>query len=440
MKRIFAFVLLLLGSIAVMAQSNDTLDYYNVEVDPNIVHGTLNVRPTGLVQVGARVRVSATPDPNYTLESIMVYNEEEPGLTVEILDDHFVMPDFDVMVTATFVGDLPVILEDLVAPAAICAGESLSLIAPQVQNADEQGWMLCQDDAFQATVNYTGQPLDISFNGWRLIFWASNRSGTVYSNIVSITVQEAKELVLSGDLMACTMQECNYSVKKENGATYKWEVSDPQAELKVTDNSVKVRWATAGNQIVTVEAEFNAGCSASAEMGVLVQSFVNASDVNAIVAKKHNGKDYILIYPNPKDTYRYQWYKDGEKIEGANGQYYHPKDGLADGQYQVYLSFNADAQGQLFCGAFSAVYTVRNGKEMFSIWPNPSSDSEGVSVTNESQQAAMLSIFGLDGKLLYRQQVGSGTTELGIHLSQGLYFCHFSDESGNHTVQKLVVQ
>lgn len=358
MKKLFAFVLLLLGSIAVMAQSNDTLDYYNVEVDPDIVHGTLNVRPIGEVQVGARVRVTATPDPNYVLESITVYNIRLPAQTVELVEDHFVMPDFDVMVTASFVGDLPVIVGDIIAPAAICAGESLSLTPPWVQNADEQGWLLCQDVFFQTSIEYTGQPLEVTQDGWKLCYWASNGSSNAYSNIVSIRVT----------------------------------------------------------------------------------SFIDPSDLNDIVAKKHNGKDYILIYPNPKDTYRYQWYKDGQKIAGANGQYYYPKDGLADGEYKVYLSFNADAQGQLFCGAFSAAYAVRNGKEMFSILPNPSSVSEGVSVTNESQQEAMLSIFGLDGKLLYRQQVGSGTTELGIHLSQGLYFCHFNDENGNHTVQKLVVQ
>lgn len=440
MKKIFAFVLLLLGSIAVMAQGNDSLNYYNVEVDPDIVHGTLNVRPTGEVQVGARVRVTATPDPSYTLEAIRVYRIQEPDQTVDVVENHFIMPDFDVMVTASFVGDLPVIMGDIATPAAICAGESLSLTAPQVQNADDQGWLICRDFSFQTSIAYTGQPLDASFNGWMLCFWASNRSGTAYSNVVSITVQEAQELVLTGDLMACTMQECNYSVRKENGATYKWETSDPFAELVANDNSVKVRWATAGEQLITVVAEYSAGCASSAEMNVQVQSFVNASDVNAIVAKKHNGKDYILIYPNPKDTYRYQWYKDGQMIAGANGQYYHPKDGLADGGYQVYLSFNADEQGHLFCGAFSAVYTVRNSKEMFSIWPNPSSAAEGVVVANESDHEAVISIFGLDGKLLHRQQVGSGTTELGIRLPQGLYFCHFSDESGHLTVEKLVVR
>ena len=227
-----------------------------------------------------------------------------------------------------------------------------------MQNADEQGWLLCPDAFFQTGIDYTGQPLEVSYDGWKLCYWASNRSGRVLSNIVSIKVM----------------------------------------------------------------------------------SFINPSDVNAIVAKKHNGKDYILIYPNPKDTYRYQWYKDGEMIAGANGQYYHPKDGLADGEYQVYLSFNADAQGHLICGAFSAVYTVRNGREMFSVLPNPSSASEGVIVNNESEHAATLCIFSLDGKLLHCQQAGSGTTELGIRLPQGLYFCHFSDEDGELSVQKLVVQ
>lgn len=440
MKKIFVFVLLLLGSVAVMAQGSDTLNYFKVEVDPDIVHGTLVVRPTGDVQVGTRVSVTATPDPNFALGTITVYHIQDPNHTVELVENHFVMPDFDVMVTATFVGDLPVIEGSIVAPAAICSGDALTLTAPQVQYADNQGWLICPDSFFQMAVDYTGQPLDASYNGWMLCFWASNSSGMVFSNIVSITVQEAKVPVLTGDLMACTMQECEYSVRKESGATYKWEVTDPMAELKESDKGLKVRWATAGHQKITVVADYNIGCSASAELTVQVQSFVNASDVNAIVAKKHNGKDYILIYPNPKDTYRYQWYKDGQMIAGANGQYYHPQDGLANGEYQVYLSFNADAQGHLICGAFSPVYTVRNEREMFSIWPNPSSASEGVVVTNESEHEAVLSIFGLDGKLLHRQQVGSGTTELGIRLPQGLYFCHFSDESGELLVQKLVVK
>lgn len=358
MKKIFAFVLLLLGSIAVMAQSNDTLYWHFVEVDPDIVHGTLNVRPTGEVQTGTRVRVSAVPDPNYVLESITVYNIQVPDETVELVDDHFVMPDFDVIVTASFVDALPVIVGDIVAPAAICDGESLSLTPPRVQNATEQGWLLCPDTFFQMAIPYTGQPLEVSYDGWKLCYWASNGTSRVLSNIV----------------------------------------------------------------------------------GIRVTSFINPSDLNAIVAKKHNGKDYILIYPNPKDTYRYQWYKDGQKIAGANGQYYYPKEGLADGEYQVYLSFNADAQGQLFCGAFSTVYAVRNSKEMFSIYPNPSSISEVVTVNNESEQEAMMSIFGLDGKLLYSQQVSSGMNEISIRLPQGLYFCHFSDASGNHNVQKLVVQ
>ena len=356
MKKYFIFVLLLLGSIAVLAQGIDSLEIHLVMVDPDIVHGTLSVRPVGDVQEGARVRVAATPDPDYELESITVYNIQEPEQIVDFVEDHFVMPDFDVMVTASFVEVVPAI-----------------------------------------------------------------------------------ELTIIGDAMAITMQECEYSVRKENGLTYTWEVSDPLATVQANNNSVKVCWGTAGDQMVTVLAMGpQGGSSSSAEMMVKVQSFVNPSDLNAIVAKKHNGKDYILIYPNPKENYRYQWYKDGQKIAGANGQYYYKEGGLDAGFYKLYLSFNADANGNLFGGAFTDDYMVW-GVNKLDICPNPAQEGDDLVVVNETGSELAVTIYSVDGRMVHCQNVSGTQTVIGANLKKGIYLVHFND-GNNDEVQKIVIK
>lgn len=439
MKKYCVIVLCLLCSIAAMAQGTDTLVYHTVEVDPAIVHGTLNVRPIGEVQVGWRVSVTVTPDENYHLGSVTVYKTTEPNVTVELVEEHFVMPDFNVTVTAVFESDLPVIEGEITAPAAICAGGSLELTAPTVQLADSQGWEMSPDENFQHPTAYTDQPLDASYNGWKLRYWASNRTGTVYSNVVGITVNEVKEVTVTGDAMACTMQECEYSVKKEAGVNYTWEVSDASATVTLNNNSVKVCWSTAGTQKVSVLAENpTTGCSTNAELGVKVLSYVNPSDLNAIVAKKHNGKEYILIYPNPKDHYRYQWYKDGQKIAGANGQYYYQEGGLDAGVYKLYLSFNADANGNLFGGAFTADYMVLDVVKL-DIYPNPAQMGDNLVVLNEVGNETVVTIYTLDGRMAHRQTVSGTQAVISADLTKGLYMVHLTD--GNiEKVQKIVIK
>ena len=156
------------------------------------------------------------------------------------------------------------------------------------------------------------------------------------------------------------------------------------------------------------------------------------------MAKKHDGKFYLLIYPNPKDTYKYQWYKDGVAIAGANGQYYYPVEGLVDGDYQVYISFNADAQGNLFCGAFSTVYTVGTSKASFAIYPNPAKTGEEFVVVNEGDEAEMC-VYTLDGKLAHRQVVANGRQSINVILPQGVYMVRIK-AGENVAIERIIVQ
>lgn len=419
-------------------QSGET---HSIIISPLIAHGSISVDPSGQVEVGTTVTITATPDEGYVLGRLMVYNKDEVSQTVELDGQTFEMPDFDVMVSAVFEleGGLPVINEDITAPAPICAGNTLELTAPSVSDATEQGWQMSADASFDEIEEYDGQPLDASYNGWKLRYRAANAHGEVYSNVVTITVKDMNDMTLSGDLSSCTGLACTYTVAHADNVELVWTVTDYTAVFEPSGNKLTVLWGSKGTQKVLVQAEDpESGCSVELSLEVTVQSYIEDSDVQDIVAKKHDGQDYLLIYPNPKDTYKYQWYKDGQAITGANGQYYYPAEGLADGDYQVYISYNADAQGHLFCGAFSAVYTVGTSRTALAVYPNPAPTGESLVVVNEGNEAELF-VYTIDGKLVHHQMVANGRQNIGVVLPQGIYVVRFNDGE-NITTERVVIQ
>lgn len=414
---------------------------YTVTISPLITHGTVSVSPVGEVEAGTTMTLTVTPDEGYELESLMAFNKDDVSQVVEIVNNAFDMPAFNVMVSATFelAGTPPVIESDIATPNPICVGDVLDVTAPTVIDAEIQTWQMSADDSFDVIVAYEGQPLNASYNGWKLRFMATNALGTVYSNVVTITVKDMSNLTLSGDLSICTALTATYTVDHAADATLTWEVTDENAIVEELDNTITVVWATKGTQQVSVLAEDpETGCSIALSMDVNVQSYINQSDVRDIVAKKYEGKPYLLIYPNPKDSYKYQWYKDGKAITGANGQYYSPTEGLEDGAYQVYISFNADANGNLFCGAFSNVFTVGSGSVDFAIYPNPAEMGESLIVVNDGDEAELF-VYTIDGKLVHRQTVSNGQNAVDVVLPQGIYVLRLNDGE-NVKIKRIVVQ
>ena len=385
----------------------------------------------GEYEYQTEVTVTATPNEGYAFVNWTEYADEvstEASYTIEVT--------WDVELVANFVL-LPPTVGTIAAPS-ICAGEALELTTPEVTNANQQGWEMAPDGQFANVVAYTGQELDASYNGWQLRYFASNAAGTVYSNVVNIVVN-ALEPELTGDAVLCSMLTGTYTALHVGGADLTWTVSDPAATVTEANKKVNVVWATAGEQTVTLLAEDSeTGCSATVTMAVTVQSFVNQSDVNDIVAK-NNGKDYILIYPNPKDTYKYQWYKDGKPIKGATGQYYHQENGLDAGVYKVYISFNADADGNLFCGAFTKEYTV-TAPAVLGLCPNPAHGSEGIVVMNDNGGELSVDIYSLDGRLLHQQTVSGTQVALNVNLPKGLYLVKITDKDMVETTQKLIIE
>lgn len=402
----------------------------SLEADP-AQGGTLS--GAGTYDYGTEVTVSAVPKVGYEFVNWTEYDDEvsaDANYTFEVTWDVELVAHFKL--TPPTVGNIQ-------APQGICPGESLELTAPTVTNANTQGWQMSPDEQFASVVAYTGQGLDYSYNGWKLRYFATNAAGTVYSNVVGIKVYDL-EPSITGDDQICSLLTGTYTAQHVGDAVLTWTVSDPAATITESNKKITVTWATAGEHSVTLHAENSeTGCSGTAEMTVTVQSFVNGNDINAIVAKKNEGRDYILIYPNPKDTYKYQWYKDGNPIKSAKGQYYYQEGGLDAGVYKVYLSFNADANGNLFCGSFTGEYTV-TAPATLNLCPNPAHVNEGIQILNDNGGDLTVSIYGIDGRLLHQQTVSGSSALLNVNLPKGLYLVKLTGTDRVETIQKLIIE
>jgi len=173
-------------------------------------------------------------------------------------------------------------------------------------------------------------------------------------------------------------------------------------------------------------------------VSISVQSYISENEVNhQLVAKGPERGKYLLIYPNPKEGFIYQWYRDNEPIPNANMQYYYEQGGLTNGDYKVYISYTEDGT----CGAFSPAKTIsNNGSISFSIYPNPAHANDNLFVMNDSESEMQFFLYSIDGKLLHSQTVTASPTAITVHLSQGIYVAYLFDETGFVKVEKIVIQ
>lgn len=410
---------------------------YNIVVDYN-EGGTVAVEPN-MAPEHTIINIIIEIDGDFELQSISAYNVEDVTEIVSISESNtFEMPAFDVMVKAVFAHKQGAV-SDIEAPSPICAGEVLDLTEPDYDYpllAEHTVWQLSAQFDFGEYIEYENQPLEVSYNGWWLRFVVSYIWGNSYSNSVQITVNNMDGFALTGDADICTNQESTYSISDIEIDSISWYVSDPAAIVTVGGDHIKVLWTTAGQQQVSASVtDLLTGCFIQLEMDVTVNSFIDANTLNEIVQKD----DYVLIYPNPADVYKYQWYKDGERIDGANKQYYYQTGGLDNGTYKVYVSFNEEG-GNLICGAFSPEIVVNGSvKASLSFYPNPSHIGETIVLINNDNEEAILNIYAIDGRLLHTQTVMGNHISLDLNLPQGVYVASLTNKEGSKT-EKIVIQ
>ena len=100
-------------------------------------------------------------------------------------------------------------------PAVICNEGPLELVLPNLINADSYGWEIAEDVTFNNPIAYTGQDLDVTYNGWYLRLWATNEDGTSYSNAVRISVHETNSGYAS--VSSCESYTWNGQIYNESG-------------------------------------------------------------------------------------------------------------------------------------------------------------------------------------------------------------------------------
>jgi len=154
------------------------------------------------------------------------------------------------------------------------------LVTPNLINADSYGWEIADNAAFSNPIAYTGQILDMTFNGWYLRLWATNEEGTSYSNTVRISVHESNSsytTVVSCDPYAWNGQTYYESGSYQATLTNQWGC-DSIATLDLTVNH-------------SVEHDFtHIGCGnydwngqLYSESGVYYQIFPAANGCDSIV-------------------------------------------------------------------------------------------------------------------------------------------------------------
>ena len=419
-------------------------------------HYTINIENSlgGIVSVdqdeataGTTITITITEDDGFELDTITVYNTDNPSQTVQVTNYEFTMPNYSVTVKAEFKQKAL----EIDPPAPICSGESLTLTEPHLLlPAISTEWQLSPTEDFdpENTITYTNQGLDASYDGWYLRYRAKYLVMSIYSNIVQITVHSLAEMTMEGEGSASLDQAVEYKIiigGQNDNADYSfdWSVSDGQADVAVLDNSCKVTWKTTGTQHVSVVVtDETTGCTITLGMDVNVTACID--NLQEIVAKEHKDGsktyDLILVYPNPdNEEYTYQWLysSDGEIYheltgEASKKQYYYKGGRLNDGYYKVRISKDGCSEETLPCH-------VNHGGRLH-IYPNPSHRGTGVVVVNDGDSPALLAIYSTDGRLLHTQTVTSDQATFGINLPQGVYVVYLTDSEGHTKVDKLIIQ
>ena len=136
----------------------------------------------------------------------------------------------------------------------------------------------------------------------------------------------------------------------------------------------------------------------------------------------------------------FQWYKDGEKIPGATGQYYQEVGGLS-GNYSVML-IGTDANGKevkfMTCEEYFATKSA-----MLSVRPNPSAVFQSVTIeaglSEEELKGAVLDIYTILGQHLKRMNIISNTIEIDGFAVPGTYVGRITTGTQEIKSVKIVV-
>lgn len=139
----------------------------------------------------------------------------------------------------------------------------------------------------------------------------------------------------------------------------------------------------------------------------------------------------------------YQWYKDGEAVEGAEGQYYYETGGL-NGVYHVMLTAT---DGTIYR---SCDYEMRPTTDLedlpqaaaaltLSLYPVPA--LHGMPIAVKTPAAGNIMIYSIDGQEILTESIlSAGTHTLQAPRNNGIYLLRYQNPAGESINRKLIVK
>jgi hypothetical protein len=136
---------------------------------------------------------------------------------------------------------------------------------------------------------------------------------------------------------------------------------------------------------------------------------------------------------------RFQWYRNGEPIEGATRQYLQLPKGGDNATYTCQLKTSREEP----LGVCPFVWTGGEVQQAIAVFPNPAKEGEAIRVQlrSEAEAGSVVNIYGLGGELLrggIPMQGASADISLG-GLPQGVYLLQVAQPTGERRVIKIVV-
>ena len=227
------------------------------------------------------------------------------------------------------------IVGNITTPESICSGTSLELTTPQIQFASNQGWQINPTLDFSNPIPYNGEPLDSSYNGWYLRYFAANEVGIAYSNAVSIIIWPQHST--SFNITSCTPYSWNGITYSESGI-YEQTFTSAQGcdSIVILDLTIRassyvspifgetiIHYQTNGQFTYTIDPvegcfgyewsisngwtinyspdapECTVNINSPGTATLIVRVYTECGVVERDLFINHDARPYIVIYPNP---------------------------------------------------------------------------------------------------------------------------------------------
>jgi hypothetical protein len=278
-------------------------------------------------------------------------------------------------ITVTSIPDQP---GAITGSTAICQGSTQTYSISAVPGATSYTWTLPSGWSGSSTsTSITAIP---GSGGGTISVTANNTCGSsapVTKNVL-VTALPAQPGTITGAATVCQESSQTYSISPVTGATsYIWSLPSGWSGSSTT-TSINVTTGSSGG---TISITANNSCGSGTPSSAIVKT--------GVVPKINVKWNDVLICSNLDDSIAsFQWFKGSSSISGATNQFYETKK-LAG----IYKVETIDKNG---CKNSSYPISI-SGTKSLSVYPNPTSSSFALKISDESEGRAVVSIMNSAG-------------------------------------------